>query len=42
MESLDLDLGCIPFNDLSSAIADLQSLHDYVYYTGNEVIELVA
>ena len=42
MESLDLDLGCIPFNDLSSAIADLQSLHDYVYYTGNEVIELIA
>lgn len=42
MESLDLDLGCIPFNDLNSAIADLQSLHDYVYFTGNEVIELIA
>lgn len=42
MESLDLDMGCIPFNDLSSAIADLQSLNDYVYLTGNEVIELIA
>ena len=42
MESLDLDLGCIPFNDVSSAIADLQSLNDYVYFTGNEVIELIA
>ena len=42
IESLDLELSCIPFNDLSSAIADLQNLHDYVYYTGNEVIELIA
>ena len=42
MEYLDLDIGCIPFNDISSAIADLQSLHDYVYFTGNEVIELIA
>lgn len=42
IESLDLELSCIPFNDLSSAIADLQSLNDYVYYTGNEVIELIA
>ena len=42
MESLDLDIGRIPFNDVSSAIADLQSLNDYVYFTGNEVIELIA
>lgn len=42
MESLDLDMGRIPFNDVSSAIADLQSLNDYVYFTGNEVIELIA
>lgn len=42
MESLDLDMGCIQFNDVSSAIADLQSLNDYVYFTGNEVIELIA
>ena len=42
IESLDLDIGCIPFNDVSSAIADLQSLNDYVYFTGNEVIELIA
>lgn len=41
MESLDLDMGRIPFNDVSSAIADLQSLNDYVYFTGNEVIELI-
>ena len=42
MESLDLDLCCIPFNDLSSAIADLQNLNDYVYFTDNEVVELIA
>ena len=42
MEYLDLDIGRIPFNDISSAIADLQSLHDHVYFTGNEVIELIA
>lgn len=42
MESLDLELSCIPFNDLSSAIADLQNLNDYVYFTDNEVIELIA
>lgn len=42
MESLDLDIGRIPFNDISSVIADLQSLNDYVYFTGNEVIELIA
>lgn len=41
IESLDLDMGRIPFNDVSSAIADLQSLNDYVYFTGNEVIELI-
>ena len=42
MKSLDLELSCIPFNDLSSAIADLQNLNDYVYFTDNEVVELIA
>ena len=42
MESLDLELSCIPFNDLSSAITDLQNLNDYVYFTDNEVVELIA
>ena len=42
MESLDLELSCIPFNNLSSAIADLQNLNDYVYFTDNEVVELIA
>ena len=42
IKSLDLELSCIPFNDVSSAIADLQNLNDYVYFTDNEVVELIA
>lgn len=41
IESLDLDLCCIPFNDLNNAINDLQNLHGYVYCTENEVVELI-
>ena len=42
IESLDLELSCIPFNDLNSAIDNLYNLGGSVYITKNsEIIELI-
>ena len=42
IESLDLELSCIPFNDLNSAIGNLYNLGGSIYLTKNsEIIELI-
>ena len=42
IESLDLELSCIPFNDLNRAIDNLYNLDDSIYLTKNsEIIELI-
>lgn len=42
IESLDLELNCIPFNDLNSAIDNLYDLDDSIYLTKNsKIIELI-